>query len=100
MMKKMAIASLMVLMAQGAYAGDPAVGKMVAEKRCKACHGLNGVGVTPMWPNLAGQKEQYLAKQLRAFKSGTRVDPSMQGIVAALSDQDVDNVAAYFSALR
>ncbi len=100
MMKKVVLASLMMLMTYSAQAADAGAGKVLAETRCKACHGADGHGVTPMWPNLAGQKEQYLLKQLRAFKSGDRLEPTMQGIVGALNDDDMANAAAYFSSLR
>ncbi|MGB5587985.1 MAG: c-type cytochrome [Gammaproteobacteria bacterium] len=50
-----------------------------------------------MWPNLAGQHEQYLVKQMQAFKSGTRAEPTMAAMMAALTEQDMADVAAYFS---
>ena len=67
---------------------------------CAACHGPAGVSVSPLWPNLAGQKEAYLAKQIRAFKSGERKDPSMAPMVAGLTDADIDNLAAYYASLK
>jgi len=54
----------------------------------------------PTYPNLAGQKEAYLAKQLKDFKSGKRNDPTMKGMVMALSDADMDNIAAYYAGLK
>lgn len=77
-------------------AGDAAAGKAKSAV-CAACHGANGVSAAPIWPNLAGQKEAYLAKQIKAFKEGTRQDPSMAPMVANLSDQDIEDLAAYFS---
>jgi len=77
-------------------AGDIAAGKAKSVV-CSACHGATGISVNPMWPNLAGQKEQYLAKQIKAFRDGTRKDPSMAPMVAALSDQDIDNLAAFYA---
>lgn len=65
---------------------------------CAACHGATGESVNPLWPNLAGQKEQYLAKQIKAFRDGTRTDPTMAPMVAALTDEDIANLAAYFAA--
>lgn len=67
---------------------------------CAACHGANGISASPLWPNLAGQKEAYLAKQIRAFKSGERKDPSMAPMVAGLTDADIDNLAAYYASLK
>ncbi len=80
-----------------AMAGDAAAGKAKSAV-CAACHGANGVSMNPMWPNLAGQKEQYLAKQIAAFRDGTRKDPTMAPMVAGLSDDDIANLAAYYSA--
>ncbi len=80
-------------------AGDIAAGKAKAAV-CAACHGPNGISPQPQWPNLRGQKEQYIIKQLKAFKAGTRKDPLMSPQAAQLSDQDIENVAAYFSSLK
>ncbi len=80
-------------------AGDAAAGKVKAAV-CAACHGMNGISVNAMWPNLAGQKADYIIKQLKAFKAGTRKDPLMSPQAAALSDQDIENVAAHFSSLK
>jgi cytochrome c553 len=65
---------------------------------CAACHGADGNSVAPDWPSLAGQHATYIARQLHAFKSGERQDVSMTAFVATLSDQDILDVAAYFSA--
>ncbi len=95
----MAIAAT-VLMASPAFAGgDAAAGKAKAGM-CAACHGANGVSAVPMYPNLAGQKEAYLVKQLKAFKAGTRKDPVMGPMAAPLSDADMANLAAYFASLK
>ena len=63
---------------------------------CVACHGANGISPSPIWPNLAGQKEAYLKKQILAFRDGQRQDPSMAAMVANLSDEDAADLAAYF----
>lgn len=80
-------------------AGDIAAGKAKAAV-CAACHGANGISANPLWPNLAGQKDQYIIKQIKAFKDGTRKDPLMTPQAAQLSDQDIENLAAYFSSLK
>src|SRR5262249_5471421 len=64
---------------------------------CAACHGADGNSVSPTWPSLAGQHPEYIAKQLKAFKSGERKDVAMTPFAQMLSDQDVLDVAAYFS---
>ncbi len=79
-------------------AGDIAAGKAKAAV-CVACHGPEGISNNPEWPNLRGQKEKYLIKQLKAFKAGTRKNPLMSPQAAQLSDQDIENVAAYWSSL-
>lgn len=83
--------------AQG-VAGDAAAGKAKAAV-CAACHGPAGVSVNPAWPSLAGQQPVYLAKQIRLFRDGERVEPTMQPFVQNLSDQDVDDIAAYYASL-
>jgi len=79
-------------------AGDAAAGKGKAAT-CAGCHGPEGISSNPMWPNLAGQKEGYLVKQLKAFRDGTRADPMMSPMAKPLSDADIENLAAYFSTL-
>ena len=81
-----------------AHAGDPAAGK-AKSATCVACHGPEGISNNDLWPNLAGQKHGYLVKQMKAFRDGTRNDPMMAPMVAALSDEDIDNLAAYYASL-
>ena len=64
---------------------------------CAACHGADGNSAAPNFPNLAGQHASYLLKQLQNFKSGKRKDPTMTAMVAPLSEQDMADLAAYFS---
>ena len=81
------------------FAGDVAAGKAKAAS-CGGCHGANGVSAVPTYPNLAGQKEAYLAKQMKAFKDGTRTDPTMNAMAKPLSDADIENLAAYYASLK
>jgi cytochrome c553 len=81
-----------------AAAGDAEAGKVKAAS-CAGCHGPEGVSSNPMWPNLAGQKEGYLVKQLKAFRDGVRTDPMMSPMAKPLTDDDIENLAAYFSSL-
>ncbi len=81
------------------YAGDVAAGK-AKSALCTACHGAAGISPNDQWPNLAGQKEGYLLKQIKAFRDGERIDPMMAPMVKPLSDTDVENLAAYFSSLK
>jgi cytochrome c553 len=64
---------------------------------CVACHGVNGNSANPEWPNLAGQSAAYIVKQLKAFKSGERQNPLMSPMALPLSDQDMEDLAAYYS---
>lgn len=100
-MKKLTIAALAatVMMASPVFAGDAAAGKGKS-MMCSACHGAAGISAVPMYPNLAGQKEAYLVKQLQDFKSGKRNDPTMKGMVASLSDADMADLAAYYASLK
>lgn len=64
---------------------------------CSACHGPNGNSVNPEWPTLAGQNAAYISEQLHLFKVGKRNNPSMSPQAAALSDDDIADLAAYFA---
>ena len=83
--------------AQG-VAGDAAAGKAKVAV-CAACHGPAGISINPAWPSLAGQQPVYLAKQIRLFRDGERVEPTMQPFVQSLSDQDIDDIAVYYAGL-
>jgi len=72
-------------------------GKQIASTVCVACHGADGNSPVPANPILAGQHADYLAAQLAAYKSGARANPIMAGMSAALTPEDMRNVAAYFS---
>lgn len=82
-------------------AGDVEAGKAKAAV-CAACHGKNGIAAIPGYPNLAGQNEQYLVSSLKAYKNKQRSGGQaaiMQGQAAALSDEDIANLAAYYASL-
>ena len=92
-----AAAVLLVLVsAQVLAKGDPAAGE-AKSAICAACHGVDGNSMVATWPKLAGQHEPYLARQIRLIKSGARPVPEMAGIVPGLSDQDIDDLAAFFA---
>ena len=79
--------------------GDIAAGAVKA-KPCTACHGTDGnASQDGQYPRLAGQYADYIARALHEYKSGERNNPIMKGMAAPLSDQDIDDVAAYFSSL-
>ena len=92
------LAAVFALACSPALAADMAVGQAKVKEVCQACHGLDGNSQSPDYPRLGGQHADYLAKALRDYKSGARKNPIMNGFAATLSDQDIDNVAAYFAA--
>ena len=92
------ISTVLLAMSGSVIADDADAGKAKAVS-CAGCHGANGISSNPLWPNLAGQKDGYLAKQMKAFRDGTRNDPMMSPISMPLSDADIDNIAAYYSGL-
>ena len=75
--------------------GDAEAGKEKSAA-CAACHGADGNSVNPEWPKLAGQGAAYTVKQLELFKEGKRVNALMNGQAAALSEQDMHDIAAYY----
>jgi cytochrome c553 len=98
-LRSLAILLSVVLMPITTQAGDAAAGAKKANI-CTACHGKNGISIAPTYPNLACQKEKYLVKAIKEYKSGARKDPMMKPMVASLSDSDIENVAAYFATLN
>lgn len=73
-------------------------GKEKAAQVCAACHTVEGVSQNPMFPNIGGQYQDYMLHALQAYKSGARQNPIMLGIVSALSEQDMEDVTAYYAA--
>ncbi|WHZ11365.1 MAG: Cytochrome c4 [Burkholderiaceae bacterium] len=93
------VAIAVATFAASAQAADPAAGKRQYDATCIACHGPGGVAVAPIYPNLGGQKEEYLAAQLKAFRDGSRPNPIMQPMAKGLSDSEIANLAAYLASL-
>lgn len=83
--------------AQGASRGDPAKGQTVASTICIACHGMDGNSLVSAFPNIAGQGESYILKQLTNFHAGARNDPNMAAILPAVPQEDFPHLAAWFS---
>jgi cytochrome c553 len=71
-----------------------------AAATCIACHGQNGISVSPNWPTLAGQYEDYLRHALNQYRDGTRKNPVMAQMAAPLSDEDVKVLARYYAGLE
>lgn len=79
-------------------AGDAAAGK-TKSATCVACHGPEGKGVAPN-PALAGKAAAQQVQALKDYKSGSRANPIMKGITASLSDQDMEDLSAYYASLK
>ncbi|HUI61585.1 MAG TPA: cytochrome c [Steroidobacteraceae bacterium] len=93
-------AALLAAWISAAAAADAESGKRLSDASCAACHGHNGIGIIPLYPNLAGQKREYLVAQLHAFRDGTRKNPIMAPMAAHLTDAEIEDVAEYLATLR
>ena len=92
-----ALSTGLILTATGAMAGgDPDSGKQKAAA-CASCHGETGISISPQYPNLAGQYEDYLAQALSDYRDGDRDNAIMKGFATGLSDEDIDDLAAFFA---
>ncbi|MDG3088854.1 cytochrome c [Vibrio hannami] len=97
-----AMIGLCMLSGSALAAGDAEAGKAKA-MICAACHGADGIAVIPGYPNLKGQNEQYIISSLKAYKAKERnggLAVLMQPQASMLSDQDIENVAAYYSSMK
>ena len=94
-----AISVLLVATLSASAAGNVAAGRQKA-LQCQTCHGLDGLSKMPESPNIAGNPEQYLVRQLNAFRKGERKNEMMTVVVQQLSDQDVADLSAYYAAIE
>ena len=92
-----AIAALRLPLAVSAI-GDPELVRMKSET-CTACHGADGKGILPIYPVLAGQYEDYIVWSLKQYRSGARNNAIMMPMAAALSDDDIADLAAFYASL-
>ena len=67
---------------------------------CVACHGENGISITPMYPTIAGQHQDYLVHALKAYRDGDRTNMIMAPMAAALTDDDIKKLAMYYSSMK
>ena len=94
------LAALVVTSPFAQAAGDSTAGRTVVVK-CQSCHGKDGLATDYWAPNIAGQKQDYLVRSLKAYKAGERkVGPMMFAVVKSLSDEDMANVAAYYATIK
>ncbi|WP_251358692.1 cytochrome c [Kangiella sp. TOML190] len=106
-MKKVAVLALLfgssLAISSSVQAGDATAGAQKAVQ-CAACHGQDGNSIDPQWPKLAGQNEKYLLKQIEDFRLGAqeagkgRAGLQMAGLWGGVSEEDAENIAAFFSA--
>src|ERR1035441_1546234 len=80
-------------------AADVRAGKIVADKECKGCHGLDGKGTAAGIPNLAGQRGRYLMASLKEYKDGVRTHAALRAIAANMSEAETLTVAAFYASL-
>lgn len=92
-----AAACLLLLVSLPAFAKGDADAGQAKSAICAACHGMDGNSAVPTWPKLAGQHEQYLVRQVTLIKSGARMVPEMAGITPGLSEQDIEDISAFFA---
>ena len=107
MMLRIQITALIVgacAVAAFAVSNGFAAGSVIAGRQkalaCQACHGMDGKAKIPEAPNLAGQSDIYLVKALKDYRSGARKNDMMSLVAPALKDQDIDDLAAYYSAIE
>jgi cytochrome c553 len=90
-------AAALLSVAEPAGAVDIKAGEAKAKEVCQACHGLDGNSQTADYPKIGGQRQDYLAKALRDYKSGARKNAVMAGFAGTLSPHDIENLAAYYA---
>ncbi len=95
-MKKIIAIILATAFSAPVLAGDPVAGQEKSAV-CAACHGPDGNSPLAVNPRIAGQYADYLVQALTEYRSGTRPNAVMAGMAAALTDEDIDDLAAWFS---
>lgn len=92
--------ALYTLGASSASAADMVAARSKVSALCQVCHGMDGVAILAEAANLSGQQRGYLVAQLRAYRSGSRKAPQMSIIAKSLTDADIENLAAWYSAIK
>jgi cytochrome c553 len=90
----------MLMLASSIAAAQSAPPRPAALGQCSTCHGVNGVSMLPNAPHLAGQPQIYLVEQLKAYRSGKRVNEVMAVAAKPLSDADIEALAAWYAAIK
>lgn len=95
----LALPALLVPASAQTVSGDRDAGRAKAGQ-CRTCHGIDGIATIPIAPHIAGENFVYLQTQLRAFRSGKREHEIMSVVAQTLSDQDIDDLSAWYSAIE
>jgi cytochrome c553 len=99
-MKQSILFSILLLASINIQAAADAVAGKNKSALCATCHGPDGNSINPVWPSLAGQSQNYLSQQLKNFRDGNRKNMSMSAMAAALTDQDIADLSAYYTSLN
>jgi cytochrome c553 len=102
-MKAIALAlrvSMLGLLVVPSAQAQAVAGREKVTRICAVCHGVNGMGVNPDVPHIAGESPLYLEKQLKAFRSGERKHEQMSIIAQGLSDDDIRDLVSWYSSLK
>ncbi|MGB2942122.1 MAG: cytochrome c [Candidatus Macondimonas sp.] len=99
-LKSLTMLVLTSLPAVSLAAGDPAAGQQKSDQVCAACHGPDGNSPSNQFPILAGQYEDYLVHALQSYRNGQRKNPVMTGMAQPLTDQEIQDLAAFFSSQK
>ena len=94
------MAALVGMVSTQTVAASLAAGKARAEAICQTCHGMDGIATMPMVANIAGQQKGYLIDQLQSYRSGKRLHEQMTIVVKLLSDDDIENLALWYSSIK
>jgi cytochrome c553 len=98
--RRLCLSFLLVVPPGAGAAADLQAGRQLAGSQCRTCHGIDGIAQIPVAPHLAGESEIYLQTQLKAFRSGKRENEMMTVVAKSLTDDDIANLAAWYSAIR
>lgn len=99
-MSRSLIALLLLAATAGPALADPAIGKSIAKKKCQVCHGIDGIAKIPVAPHLAGESQIYLETQLKAFRSGKRVNEMMSVVAESLTDEEITHLAKWYHSIE
>lgn len=94
------VAYISTLGSETVNAGGSANGSLDAAAMCSVCHGRNGISISPGWPTLAGQHEDYLVHALNQYRDGKRKEATMTQTAATLTDTEIKRLARYYSSLE